>query len=181
MLERGLEYLRSERHFHHPVFADDSKQIELRRFVDMAAESWFSGDMDIRRPAMSEIEHLMQADDLHVGEVVDSGATKKSTAKGKIADKEKPPDPKEKRKPRRAREPNCLRYEPLLSTFRRQLESVSGSEIIFHRLSTPVKLDGTPASNHPRSSRARSKPRTERRLGSKSPTRPRGTCRRLSP
>jgi hypothetical protein len=69
VLERGLEYLDQQGRFTINVFADDSKQIELRRFVDMSAEGWWSGDLDVRRP-IGDIELLMSADDLHVAEVI---------------------------------------------------------------------------------------------------------------
>ena len=41
----------------------------MRRFIDMAADGWWSGDLDVRRPK-SDIELLMEADDLHVAEVI---------------------------------------------------------------------------------------------------------------
>jgi hypothetical protein len=69
VMERGLEYLDQNGRFTLNVFADDSKQIELRRFVDMSAEGWWSGDLDVRRP-VGDIELLMSADDLHVAEVI---------------------------------------------------------------------------------------------------------------
>ena len=69
VIERGLEYLQQQGYFTINHFADDSKRIELRRFVDMAAEGWWSGDLDVRRPAR-DIELLMAADDLHVAEVI---------------------------------------------------------------------------------------------------------------
>jgi hypothetical protein len=69
VVERGLEYLHQEGHFTINPFADDSKQIELKRFVDMSAEGWWSGDLDVRRP-VGDIELLMLADDLHVAEVI---------------------------------------------------------------------------------------------------------------
>ena len=68
-LERGLEYLDQTGHFTIENFADDSKQVELQRFIDMAADGWWSGDLDVRRPAR-DIELLMEADDLHVAELV---------------------------------------------------------------------------------------------------------------
>ena len=40
-----------------------------KRFVDMAADGWWSGDLDVRRPAATS-KLLMEADDLHVAEVV---------------------------------------------------------------------------------------------------------------
>ncbi len=69
VIERGLEYLQQEGRFSIEHFADDSKRIELRRFADMAADGWWSGDMEVYRPAR-DIELLMEADDLHVAEVI---------------------------------------------------------------------------------------------------------------
>ncbi len=54
VLERGLEYLNVDGRFTINPMADDSKKIELRRFVNMSAEGWWSGDLDVRRtPATS--------------------------------------------------------------------------------------------------------------------------------
>jgi hypothetical protein len=69
VVERGLEYLDQSGSFTIETFADDSKQIELRRFADMAADGWWSGDLDVERP-QREIELLMEADDLHVAELI---------------------------------------------------------------------------------------------------------------
>jgi hypothetical protein len=64
-LECGPEFLDQQGHFEIQEFADDEKTIEMRRFVNMAKESWYSGDLDVERP-VSEIELLMRADDLHI-------------------------------------------------------------------------------------------------------------------
>lgn len=64
-LERGLEYLTRSGHFTMNDASDDVKQIDLQRFVEMAAEGWWSGDLDVRR-APAEIELLMSAEDVHV-------------------------------------------------------------------------------------------------------------------
>jgi len=64
-IERGPEYRVVTGHFTINNFADDSKQVELTRGADMAAEGWWSGDLDVRR-APKDIELLMQAEDLHV-------------------------------------------------------------------------------------------------------------------
>ncbi len=69
VIERGPEYLDWKGHFTINNFADDAKRVELRRFIDMAADGWWSGDLDVRRPAR-DIELLMEADDLHVAQVV---------------------------------------------------------------------------------------------------------------
>ena len=64
-LERGPEYVTRSGHFMIEHFADDEKEVDLRRFVDMAADGWFSGDLHARRPPR-DIELLMMAEDLHV-------------------------------------------------------------------------------------------------------------------
>lgn len=64
-IEKGLEYPAIRGHFSITNFADDSQTIELQRFTDMAKSGWWSGDVDVRRPAQ-DIQLLMQADDLHV-------------------------------------------------------------------------------------------------------------------
>jgi len=67
-MERGPEYLTRTGHFRIENFADDVKQVDLGRFVDMSEHGWWSGDLDVRRP-LQEIELLMEADDLHVAQV----------------------------------------------------------------------------------------------------------------
>ena len=69
VIERGHEYLDRSGHFTINHFADDVKQVDLRRFIDMAADGWWSGDLDVRRP-VRDIELLMEAEDLHVAEVL---------------------------------------------------------------------------------------------------------------
>jgi len=64
-LERGPEYVTRHGHFTIKNFADDSKTVDLRRFVDMSAEGWWSGDVDVHRP-VRDIKLLIEADDLHV-------------------------------------------------------------------------------------------------------------------
>lgn len=71
-VERGLEYKTCYGHFEMENFANDSKTIELPRAADMAAEGWWSGDLDLRRD-VRDVELLMQAEDLHVAEVVTWG------------------------------------------------------------------------------------------------------------
>ena len=64
-LERGPEYVTRSGRFTIHDFADDSQQVDLLRFVDMSAEGWWSGDLDVRRP-LRDIQRLMMAEDLHV-------------------------------------------------------------------------------------------------------------------
>ncbi len=68
-IERGLEYPTREGHFRIDNFADDTKKVDLGRFVDMTDGGWYSGDLNVRRP-LKDIELLMDADDLHVAQVV---------------------------------------------------------------------------------------------------------------
>jgi hypothetical protein len=65
VMERGLEYLDMNGRFRIEHFADDAKQLELRRFCNMAKEGWWSGDLDIQRPE-KDLPLLLEAEDLHV-------------------------------------------------------------------------------------------------------------------
>ncbi len=65
VIERGPEYSVITGEFTINKFSEDSKTVEMQRYVDMAAEGWWSGDLDVRRPA-KEIELLLAAEDLHV-------------------------------------------------------------------------------------------------------------------
>ena len=69
VIERGPEYLDRRGHFTINHFADDSTKVDLKRFLDMSADGWWSGDIDVRR-STRDIELLMAADDLHVAEVI---------------------------------------------------------------------------------------------------------------
>ena len=69
VIERGLEYLTQTGQFKIENFSKDTTVVELQRFADMAAEGWWSGDLDTARPA-DNLELLMRADDLHVVELI---------------------------------------------------------------------------------------------------------------
>ena len=66
-LERGPEYYNVTGNFTIERFADDSKEVELRRVVDMSDEGWWSGDLHLRRN-VRDLEMIMSADDLHVAQ-----------------------------------------------------------------------------------------------------------------
>jgi hypothetical protein len=68
-MEKGPEYLNRDGYFLINRFADDAKQVDMHRFVDMSAHDWYSGDLDVRRP-LREIPLVMEAEDLHVVPVV---------------------------------------------------------------------------------------------------------------
>ncbi|MBN2216884.1 MAG: hypothetical protein JW719_05875 [Pirellulales bacterium] len=78
-LEHGLEYVTRSGRFTIEPFADDAKEVDMRRFVDMSEHGWWSGDLDVRRP-VSQIELLMLADDLHVA-AVERASNRKGAAR----------------------------------------------------------------------------------------------------
>lgn len=68
-MERGPEYRVRSGHFSIDRTSKDVKVVDLPRFVNMAEEGWWSGDLHIHR-APEEIELLMKADDLHIAPVI---------------------------------------------------------------------------------------------------------------
>ena len=76
-LERGPEYVTRSGHFTIHDFAEDTKQVDLRRFVDMSAHGWWSGDLHVGR-SPADMELLMLAEDLHVVPVVTWSNTKRA-------------------------------------------------------------------------------------------------------
>ena len=64
-IECGPEYKFQNGHFTLERNANDTKTIEMQRFVDMKKEGWWSGDLHIHRlPA--DIELLMRAEALRL-------------------------------------------------------------------------------------------------------------------
>ena len=68
-LECGPEYKLQTGYFTLERDANDTKTIEMQRFVDMKKEGWWSGDLHIHRP-VEEMELHMRAEDLHVAPVM---------------------------------------------------------------------------------------------------------------
>lgn len=64
LLERGLEYLDLQGGFTIQRSSLDERTLELERFVHMAQEGWWSGDLSVHRP-LKELPLLLRADDLH--------------------------------------------------------------------------------------------------------------------
>ncbi|MEX2139480.1 MAG: hypothetical protein WD894_09475 [Pirellulales bacterium] len=79
VMERGPEYLTRTGHFTINNYADDRKTVDMKRFVDMAAEGWYAGDLDVHRRE-TEIELLMRAEDLYIATLGASGRTDKAGA-----------------------------------------------------------------------------------------------------
>ncbi len=68
-IEHGLEYAPQNGRFIMDNFSKDKKTFELQRFADMAAEGWWSGELDVARPAF-DLPLLMRAEDLHVATLI---------------------------------------------------------------------------------------------------------------
>ncbi len=68
-IEHGPEYTWNTGHFDIEKSSQGLKTIELLRGVDMAAQGWFAGDLDVRRP-LDEMGLLMKVEELHVAEVL---------------------------------------------------------------------------------------------------------------
>jgi len=68
-LESGPEYKMQTGHFILERGGNDTKTIEMERFVDLKKEGWWSGDLHIHREP-NDIELLMRAEDLHIGPVI---------------------------------------------------------------------------------------------------------------
>jgi hypothetical protein len=64
-IEHGLEYAPQTGRFTMDNLSKDKKTFELVRFADMSAEGWWSGELDVARPAI-DLPLLMRAEDLHV-------------------------------------------------------------------------------------------------------------------
>src|SRR5438270_5909524 len=68
-IESGPEYKLQTGGFTLERNSNDTKTIEMERFLSMKKEGWWSGDLHIHRPP-AEIELLMRAEDLHIGPVI---------------------------------------------------------------------------------------------------------------
>jgi hypothetical protein len=68
-LECGPEFKARTGNFSIDRTSNDTKTVEVERFVDMKKEGWWSGDLHIHRPP-GDIELLMRAEDLHIGPVI---------------------------------------------------------------------------------------------------------------
>lgn len=68
-IERGLEYRPITGNFVIEQGATDNKTVELKRFVDMKKEGWWSGDLHIHRDP-KDMDLLMESEDLHIGPTI---------------------------------------------------------------------------------------------------------------
>lgn len=64
-IERGLEYRDIRGNFIIKSGATDQRRLMLQRFVNMAAEGWYSGDLFALRE-LDDLHAVMQSDDLHM-------------------------------------------------------------------------------------------------------------------
>ena len=68
-IECGPEYLRRTGHFQIDTSADDTKVVDMKRFIDMSRYGWWSGDLDVRRHPR-DMRLLMRAENLHVAHLI---------------------------------------------------------------------------------------------------------------
>ncbi len=68
-MERGPEYHMRSGYFVMSRGATDNHQVQMQRFVHMAREGWYSGDLHIHR-RLEDVPLLMEAEDLHVAPVI---------------------------------------------------------------------------------------------------------------
>lgn len=68
-IEHGPEYRVHRGNFVMNDGAKDTQQVIMRRFVNMAKEGWYSGDLHIHRP-VKDVPLLMKAEELYVGPVI---------------------------------------------------------------------------------------------------------------
>ena len=68
-IERGPEYRVVIGHFEIRGDAEDTKVVTLHRFVDMATQGWWSGDLHVHRPPR-DVPLLLRANDLHIAPVI---------------------------------------------------------------------------------------------------------------
>jgi len=68
-MECGPEYKLGSGNFTLDKDSNDTKSVEMVRFVEMKKEGWWSGELHIHRPP-GEIELHLRAEDLHIGPVM---------------------------------------------------------------------------------------------------------------
>lgn len=73
-LEATPEYLNETGQFEIERHADDSKRIEMKRFVDLEKEGWFGGDLDVNRNP-KDLPLILRAEGLQVVPNIDAGKT----------------------------------------------------------------------------------------------------------
>ncbi len=67
-LECGPEYKNYTGHFEIQDHSNDERVVEMHRYVNLAEEGWWSGDLHVHRPP-DDMQLLMRAEDLHVAAV----------------------------------------------------------------------------------------------------------------
>jgi hypothetical protein len=141
-LQCGLEYYTVSGNFKIDHFADDSKDVALRRYVDLTTEGWYSGDLYVRRP-VRDAELLMLADDLHVAQFVTWWNDKVDTPAPPPKKKKEKGKPKERARatPWEAEKPKPLVcfdkdrcYQALAGGFSR-----AGTELLYFNLTAPLR------------------------------------------
>ena len=68
-VERGPEFSAAAGKFEVRTGQNENVTVRLRRIVNLAEEGWFSGETHVHR-GLPDVELLMRAEDLHVGQVI---------------------------------------------------------------------------------------------------------------
>ena len=68
-MEKGPEYRLREGNFVIESGAADHHEVDMRRYVDMPAEGWWSGDLQVQLPPR-QLPLVMLAEDLHMAPLV---------------------------------------------------------------------------------------------------------------
>jgi hypothetical protein len=139
VIERGPEYLVRTGHFTLERYADDRKTVDMKRFVDMEAEHWYAGDLDVRR-SPRDIELLMQAEDLYVASLIASRHEKNEIAKNKTVKKQLRDNPPQDRNV--VIFDNQRFYSLLAGEY-----AHGGNSLLLHNLSRPLDLPAADAND----------------------------------
>ncbi|QGJ71818.1 Hypothetical protein PBC10988_35290 [Planctomycetales bacterium 10988] len=78
-MECGPEYLYRSGHFTIDNFAEDSKVVEMKRFINLPEQGWYAGDLHVAR-LERELPLLLQSDHLHFAPVLRWGNVKRWTS-----------------------------------------------------------------------------------------------------
>ena len=126
-LNAGPEYKFQNGYFTLERNANDTKTIEMQRFVEMKKEGWWSGDLHIHRPP-ADIELLMRAEDLHIGPVITWWNNRQPVARQEAARKtarsvRRRPVLSPAGRRRRARRRRIVVFQPAAAAADRRLEA----------------------------------------------------------
>lgn len=142
--ERGPEYKIRSGSFIIERMATDNHPIVMERFIDMAKEGWWSGDLHLRREE-ANIKPLLLSEDLHVAPVLSWDIQADSVKKGPAKEEEeKEASSKEKTS---STEPQTFGDKRMYS-FASGADDRFGGKLLFLNVARP-KIDGKVTSEFP--------------------------------